>query len=174
MIKSMLFFIAVLIVALGARPVLAGDEREFLDRTATDISPIGGMLELHDLCKAEFPGTRMCSTSDIVRNGGLIDLGAKSAWVHPSRAIERGESSSYDSASGIGSLNPGLLSCDGWRNSSVAANQKEGLVIQPNGEWGLLFCNETQPVACCGVPLPPLPGNPFDLPGPIFPPDPQD
>ena len=173
MTKSMLFFIAVLIVALGARPVLAGDEREFLDRTATDISPIGGMLELHDLCKAEFPGTRMCSTSDIVRNGGLIFPGGKSAWVHPSRVIERADGTSYDSASGQETEELGLLSCDGWRPTGVV-NTKEGLVIQPNGEWGILTCNETQPVACCGVPLQPLPSSPFDLPGPIIPPDPQD
>ncbi len=53
MTKSMLFFIAVLIVALGARPVLAGDGREYVGETSGSTAPNIGIIAMHDLCEAD-------------------------------------------------------------------------------------------------------------------------
>ena len=167
MIKSMLFFVAVLIVALSVRPVMAGDEREYIDQTVAETPPDVGMIVLHNFCQAEFPGTHMCSTGDIVRNGGAIP-GGKPAWVHPSRVIERPESGSYDSASGVESPVGGFLSCNGWRSDGAS---DDGLVVTPDGSWGVLTCDgNVLPVACCGVPIPSSPFNLPRLPGPILPP----
>ena len=59
MSKSMLFFIAVLIVALGARPVLAGDGREYVGATSGSTAPNIGFTAMHDLCHADFPRAHM-------------------------------------------------------------------------------------------------------------------
>ena len=63
MSKSMLFFIAVLIVALGARPVLAGDGREYVGATSGSTAPNIGFTAMHDLCHADFPRARICLSS---------------------------------------------------------------------------------------------------------------
>ncbi|MFP6757807.1 MAG: hypothetical protein VCC99_06255 [Alphaproteobacteria bacterium] len=88
MTKSMLIFFAMLVVGLAAQPVLAGDEREFIDKTAATTLPNIGMIELHILCDLEFPGTHMCSSGDIVRNGGTLNLQGLSAWG-PSESGDR-------------------------------------------------------------------------------------
>ena len=88
MTKSMLFFIAVLSVVLGAWPVLAGDERAYADKTTVETFPVFGMIFMHNLCKELSPGLRMCSTADIVRNGGeAFLLGGNNPWVHPSSGL---------------------------------------------------------------------------------------
>ena len=71
MTKSMLFFIAVLLVALGARSVLAADDREYVGETEATTVPNIGIITMHDLCNASFPAARMCSSSDIIRGGGV-------------------------------------------------------------------------------------------------------
>ena len=169
MTKSMLIFFAMLVVGLAAQPVLAGDEREFIDKTAATTLPNIGMIELHILCDLEFPGTHMCSSGDIVRNGGTLNLQGLSAWVHPSRVIERAESGSYDSASGVGTSAGGNLSCAGWGSDK---SEFDGLILRPSGLWGLATCDGEQPVACCAVAN--FRGPSFPQLPPLFPPIPTD
>ena len=176
MTKSMLFFIAVLIVALGARPVLAGDEREFVDKTTLETFPNVGIIEMHDLCKAEFPGTHFCSTADIVRNGGLaVNLPEFiGAWVHPSRVIERPDGSSYDSVSGVATVATGNLSCSAW---STTTFDVRGMSLTSVATFTTVPCSVDLPVACCGTPvnlrqqdiliLPPTPKNFPPITGPF-------
>ncbi len=158
MIKSMLFFIAVLIVALGARPVLAGDEREYVDHTTILTPPDVGIIRMHDLCRAEFRKTapNMCSTGDIVRNGGrAANLPVIPAWVHPSRVIQREAAAvaftSYDSASGASVGTTGLQSCFGW----ISANSNtQGMTLNANGKFSSSNCDIPRQVACCGPTVP--------------------
>ena len=115
MIKYMLCLLAVLTAALGARPVLAQDGREYVGETMVQTDGFGpGILAFHVLCEADFPGARMCSFSDILRSGGAgaaLPLGA--AWVQPT-LVGGGPAGSFVDASGVFTPNAGALSCGAW------------------------------------------------------------
>ncbi len=147
MTKSMLFFIAVLIVALGARPVLAGDGREYVGETSSSTAPNIGIVSMHALCDLDFPGGRMCSSSDIIRNGGVgAALPVRDAWVHPTLVVGTADDFFLD-ASGVSSSRPGGLSCLSWGSKSSKTN---GLVLSRLGPLGSgITCGNKLPVACC-------------------------
>ena len=150
MTKSMLFVIAVLIVALGARPVLGGDEREYVGETTVTTLPGVGIIALHDLCIADFPDARMCSSSDIIRNGARAGaaLPVDSAWMTPT-LVTVTATDSFD-ASGLPSVGQaGILSCVAW-TAVNAPNQ--GMVLDGGlGTFTRINCNNTRPVACCAA-----------------------
>ena len=148
MAKSMLFFIAVLIVALGARSVLAADGREYVGETAAATTPNIGIIAIHNLCGAEFPGARMCSSSDIIHGGGVkADPPPREAWVSPS--LVTGTASGYVlDASGVSSVK-GTLSCSAWSSTSSGLT---GLVLTSWGWLSVANCNATKVgVACCAL-----------------------
>ncbi len=148
MAKHMLFFIGVLIVALGARPVLAGDGREYVGETAAATTPNIGIIAMHDLCDASFPAARMCSSSDIIRGGGVkADPPPAQAWVSPS--LVTGTAAGYVlDASGVTSAK-GTLSCSAW---SSASSGLTGLVLTAWGWLSVATCNSTKVgVACCAL-----------------------
>ena len=151
MTKSMLFFIAVLIVALGARPGRAGDEREYVASTTQQQLPIVGIIEMHKRCKTEFPGTHFCSSFDINRNGGSGALPAVNAWIQPDLRTNKGglvmDASGITSGGSLGEA--GGLSCSGWRTISP---NSQGLVLNSQGMIEAVPCNFAPPiprVACC-------------------------
>ncbi len=110
MFKYLLAFIAVLTVALGVQPVLAGDHRVYVGETPVTTLPGIGIVALHDLCDSEFPGARMCSTSEFMNNGVGEDamLPVFAAWIRPSLVAGAADGFLLDE-SGIGVTSPGAL-----------------------------------------------------------------
>ncbi len=169
MTKSMLFFIAVLIVALGARPVLAGDEKPLV--AVTDPTPPNiGVTGMHDLCKAQFPGTHWCSSWDIIRKGALAGaLPPSAAWVHPDIRGDTAEGGdgdvqvSLDASGNVGESTGRSMTCNLWRSQTPA---QRGLTITSAGNLEVTNCFIPRPVACCGEPvnLPEI----FIAPGPTI------
>ncbi len=160
MTKSMLFFIAVLIVALGARPVLAGDDRVYVGETSVPTAPNIGIVALHALCEADFKGARMCSSSDIIRNGVAVGavLPATFAWLHPSLVAGSTVDFALDASGARGDVF-GALSCNAFTSALPA---DVGLLLSDTGRIGGGDCLFNVPVACCrssltpsGVPSPP-------------------
>ena len=146
MTKSMLFFIAVLIVALGARPVLAGDGREYVGETSSSIAPHVGYAAMHALCHLDFPGARICWSSDIFRHGGVgAALPVTGAWVHPSLVDVAGQRYPLD-PNGNGVLAFGILSC--YARASVRPSVF-GFSISSYGRRSPPECAGILPVACC-------------------------
>ncbi len=146
MTKSMSFFIAVLIVALGARPVLAGDGREYVGETTVTTAPNIGVIAMHKLCKADFPGARMCLSSDIFRHGGVgAALPVTGAWVHPSLVDVAGQQYPID-PNGNGILAFGILSCFARASVQPAVF---GFSISSHGRRAPPECAGILPVACC-------------------------
>ncbi len=148
MTKSMLFFIAVLIVALGARSVLAGDGREYVGESAAATRANIGIVAMHDLCATSFPAARMCSSSDIIHSGGVkADPPPSEAWVSPS--LVTGTAAGYLlDASGISSVK-GTLSCSAWSSRSAGLT---GLVLSAWGWFSVATCNSSKVhVACCAL-----------------------
>lgn len=168
MTKSMLFLIAVLMVALGARAVLAGEEREYIGSTSVSTFPHIGIVALHELCKADFPDSHMCSSVDIVRNGSRFSppFDASSSWVTPRIVLgdkpeTEGSTTNYFvvDISGTRLNNPalgGYLSCNSWRGS---ASHSRGMRLGISGSLDHTSCFQSLPVACCaklspGISLP--------------------
>ena len=146
MSKSMLFFIAVLIVALGARPVLAGDGREYVGATSGSTAPNIGFTAMHDLCHADFPRARICLSSDIFRHGGVgAALPVTGAWVHRSLVNLPGQRYPLD-PNGNGVLAFGILSCLARASVQPAVF---GFSISSYGRLAPPECAGTLPVACC-------------------------
>ncbi len=152
MTKSMLFFIAVLIVALGARPVLAGDGREYVGVTTDTTRPDVGIIALHDLCEADFPGSRMCSSSDIIRNGGVgAALPPAGAWINPAPIPVTPVGFASD-LSGAANTYPGSLACFSW--ISAGLGDKGEFIPRSLTTWRgqappVVCFQRLLPVACC-------------------------
>lgn len=147
-------FVCICVIALFVCPVLAQD-RELVGVTSETTSGFGGgVAGMHERCKAEFPGTRMCSSSDIVRNGVSDALGLplnNLAWVHPSREVPDTRFIStgiLDAVSGIPTTAGSTLSCGSWNNES---SNNRGLIIGDDGTLSLLPCSATIAVACCAL-----------------------
>lgn len=141
--------IASIFIIVGVSPVLAQD-RELVGMTvATTDGSTGGISAMHAMCRAEFEGSRMCSSSDLMRNGisASAQLPSSSvAWINPSnsapdtRFAARG---TVDTVSGTVST-VGTLNCSGWAFSILV-----GLTIDDGGEFAIENCSVSLPVACC-------------------------
>lgn len=114
----------------------------------------GGLKVMTDLCGSDFPGSRICTSEEIVKSTSFptITVTAVGAWVQPV-LIGSGNGDSgvnsrpvTDSYSGYGD-NSGLkLTCAGWSSGGVAGN---GLVITTELKFQLGSCSTARAVACC-------------------------
>lgn len=155
--KVFLFILASIALAFCVSPALAQDRVLIGVTTATTTGDADGIVGMHDLCETAFPGSRMCTSADIVRNGidGDIVLPlSNSAWVQPSMvdAIAVGATFQiFDQVSGVTVAGPstplGHLTCLWWLSESVT-----GMAIYQTGELGSSACSADNSVACC-VPL---------------------
>ncbi len=149
------FAVAVLIVALGARPVLAGEEREYVGETTVSTLGNVGLQAMHDLCAKDFKEARMCSSYDLIRNGArpLSTLPVSAAWMNPMVATHQREPGGGNLAADISgvtsSKGPQGLSCAGWR---LIAGERTGLAfIRSPVTISLARCDHEFPVACCSL-----------------------
>jgi hypothetical protein len=146
MTKSMVFLIAALLLALGARPVLA-QQREFVGHTTTTTSANVGILALHAMCAAQFKEARMCSTADILANGGVgappISGDPPLLWINPS--LVAGTATFQLDASGVDS--GASLSCFNW---SVDFASVGGTTLSQS-RISASSCDNQYAVACCAV-----------------------
>ena len=151
---AIVFAVAVLIVALGARPVLAGEEREYVGETTVSTLGNVGLQAMHNLCAADFKEARMCSSHDLIRNGAspLSTLPVLAAWMNPMVATHQREPPANLAAdiSGVtSSKGPQGLSCAGWR---LIAGELTGLAfIRSPVTISLARCDFPFPVACCSA-----------------------
>ena len=130
MTKSILLLIAAIMLVLGASPILAQD-REFVGVTTVATPANVGILAMHEMCDADFPGARMCSSADILANGGVgvpNNFGPL-VWLQPS--LVAGDSAGFKlDASGVATTAVSAsLSCFNW---SVDFATVGGLVLSPS------------------------------------------
>ena len=125
----------------------AESQADFLGFSQQLVDGSYGQTGMVRACDLEFPGSRVCTSEDVLGsslNPGMGNLSGN-AWLFPSfvpsatlRALD---------ASGVGtSLNDGNISCGGW--STVDMSQL-GLVVNSTLGFGQRSCNQSLPVACC-------------------------
>jgi len=90
---------------------------------------LGGIPGANAKCRADFPGSYFCTSTD-VRAAELSGLPVASAWVDSSRDDQGRRGSNY---------------CTSWTSSTVNSS---GLIFTPTGTANDL-CSSTRPVACC-------------------------
>jgi hypothetical protein len=150
MTKSMLIVIAALMLAWGARPVLA-QQREFVGQTTSTTPANVGILALHAMCNAQISGARMCSTADILANGGVgappISGQPPLLWINPS--LVAGTEMFQLDASGVGSAASlsGSLSCFNW---SINLATVAGTILSQS-RITASSCDNEYAVACCSA-----------------------
>jgi hypothetical protein len=157
MLKKMVFVFASIVLVFDVSFVEAQD-RELVGFTTTSTTGSNqGIVGMHELCSLDFPGSRMCTTSDIVRNGVAPGVVLQRGWVHPAAVVEvtaegitgPNKGKWLDTVSGARSSFDdwrGMLSCFGWTTTGSLVG---GLVIFPSGSLHEDPCSDSRPVACC-------------------------
>ncbi len=96
-------------------------------------------------CQAEFPGSRLCSSVEVMETAAIPDGLEGNAWVRPSfvSAIDR----SVLDASGLVLLGGPPSNCDQWK-----ASGSTGIIVDSNGNFSsgpAARCSQPRSVACC-------------------------
>lgn len=153
MSKPSSFLIAAVLVALGIGSALGDDGRELVGFAGPVVNGSGGIFEKHAMCDAAFPGSRMCYSTDILRNGARDNPPAfGQGWVQPSLIFSDPNAGLFIDASGRHATDfSGKLSCLGW---AISSGGYKGLTIEVQ-ELGAFFldetCNNEFLVACCAA-----------------------
>ena len=119
-----------------------------------------GVLGFTNACQAEsFPGSRMCSSIEVMETVAVRSGLTGDAWVRPTFQPTGGNTLD---ASGR-NTNPAYLTCDSWRGGQlgprtdnwgrVSPSALTGLSVSAAGVFVLQGCGVAQSVACC-APVP--------------------
>jgi hypothetical protein len=104
-----------------------------------------GLLALTQVCQAEFPASRMCTSVEVMNTVALPGaLENTNAWVRP--VIRAFEFPVWVDASGT-TNSEGGLSCDAWQEGSSF----DGLAVTERLRFGTRDCGNRHPVACCSL-----------------------
>ena len=109
-----------------------------------------GVLGFTLACQAEFPGSRMCSSVEVMGTTVVPASLTGEAWVRPVMvpfALASGGAHVLDAAGIVGS--PSQIGCDGWRTGTG----NTGLSIYADGRFTRLACYTPRAVTCC-APVP--------------------
>ena len=108
-----------------------------------------GILHLNGICHSEFPGSRMCTSAEVVATvDPPMTINSNFAWVHTTIVASSGYFNSlFDTTGKLLSLDQAVSpNCDGWsypNTTTVAITTDTGAAI-------LRSCADANRVACCG------------------------
>jgi len=110
----------------------------------TDIAVDGhtGVMELNRLCQAQFSGSRMCTTKEIVNNTNPNHRFPFAGWAWVKNVYNNPGDEFLPGSSG------GQLSCWGW---SSKASFDKGLAINGDSNFSQQKCNLLLNVSCCQI-----------------------
>ena len=115
-----------------------------------------GIGALNNACDATFPGSRMCTTVEIMETTPFPAGVQRGAWVRP-LIIGLDSQRQLLDASGFHEF-PTIvgegLSCRGWQSSSAQHGGME--VVGSTGLFTATSCSDSRPAACC-APVEPIP-----------------
>jgi hypothetical protein len=117
---------------------------EFVGFSTAKSSGAAGILKLHQLCQADFPNSRMCTSLEIIRTVN-VPSATGSGWVQPLFVGSGAYAYSVYTAdaSGIEDI-PNEMTCYGWSDI-----YRRGLTVSTDGKFGQTECSEVLSIACC-------------------------
>ena len=121
-------------------PAPASPRFELVGFTSSTFDGGEGVLGFTLACQAEFSGSRMCNSVEVMETVNVPVGLTGEAWVRP---VFEGEN---DNSGAISSF--GNLGCTGWSNTL-----HHGLVVNSSGSFRDRQCFEFHSVACC-APVP--------------------
>ncbi len=104
------------------------------------------MFGLTRACQAEFPGSRLCSSVEVLQTTAIPSGLEGNAWVRPTlvSSIDR----SVLDASGLVLRGGPPSNCEQWKGTAST-----GIVVDADGTFhsgSEARCTDPHPVACCG------------------------
>ncbi len=112
-----------------------------------------GIIALNNACNAEFQGSRMCTSVEILDS--VVDFETTTAWVRPVlkpvslflNAISPPRPVQFDAGSGFFNVNRQTsLNCEGYTRFGGT-----GIAVVDNGRFTKASCESTLRVACCAT-----------------------
>ena len=125
---------------------IASKEPQLVGFTTESFLGDRGVLDFTKACQADFPGSRMCTSTEIMKTTAVPVLAGLVAWVRPHIITNTGTGSAID-ASGV-QEEASDLSCKGW---TTRLSPFTGLSVSLTGSFGVLTCEAPLRVACCRV-----------------------
>lgn len=132
---------------------VAGGQVQLIGFTSHTFDGTRGLLRYSLACQAEFPGTRMCMSDEIIRTFHVPEApGTTYAWIDPSF---RPVANQLLDASGLideAAVGESGMSCLGW----LAGAGYTGLALKfddgdsDHGAFVLVGCGSEAAIACCG------------------------
>ncbi len=119
----------------------------FVGFTQAQITGDSGAIMLSRTCHAEFPGTRQCTTAEIVETISPPLLPEATGWVRPDQHRPVGNIESMETITGLTSLGGAEadLTCIGFAQVSGV-----GIIVNERGQFSVHGCGFQFSVACCG------------------------
>jgi len=118
---------------------------QFVGATSTTYPGNAGIYTYTKACQQDYPGSRMCSSKEYMLT---VDFPAQGsffgAWIRPTFSpMADGTLRATDLSGATGQ--PATLTCNGWRSGG----QSSGLSVSDTGQFGIVTCGSSIPVACC-------------------------
>ena len=107
-----------------------------------------GLLYMSQICHAEFPGSRLCASEEIVATvNPPLTIDSNYAWVHTTMVASSDYANSlFDATGKLLSLDQGVApNCDGWSY----ANTVTVAITTDTGAAHLRSCADANRIACC-------------------------
>lgn len=137
--------IMALVAALAIHGAAWAQDGTFVGFTTVVTRANTGTGTRQAMCDAEFPGSRMCNSADVLNVNPPVGEG----WVQPS-FVNGNANNAFD----VSGNTSGTLNCYGWTSIGSAS----GLILRNDGSFSglrVINCNSTYstplPVACCTV-----------------------
>ena len=111
----------------------------------------GGILAMTTACQADFAGSRVCTSVEIMDTVSVPIGLSGTAWVRPLFVPIASDRISLAEASGLVDVDtPRGFTCNGWSGGIV---NDRGLTVDATGRFAHQFCGLVFSVACC-APVP--------------------
>lgn len=121
----------------------------YVGRSATNTSPDIGNVGLNQLCAATFPGSRMCTSAELILTGDPPAT-TSNQWLAPTFTGAVIGSEVVDFSGLVGT--PAALSCGSTAINEGPFSQTTGtgiVYVTTSGTIVKAGCNGVRPVACC-------------------------
>lgn len=106
-----------------------------------------GVLGLTLACQAEFPGSRMCTSEEVMETTSVPATLSGEAWVRPVYGAAMDDYRFLETASGHLGYPGNSLACRGW-----TMGNETGLFLDAAGRlFGSGQCSQPRAVSCCAL-----------------------
>ncbi len=112
---------------------------EFVGFSTAKSNGAGGILKFTQVCQADFPNSRMCTSEEIIKTVNVPSANGE-GWVQPTTV----GFAVYGGAYILDKSGIYVDTCSGWSSDNNA-----GLTVSTDGKFGLTNCVEVLSIACC-------------------------